>query len=425
MMRIIKDKKSKDEFLKKLINRHSEPSKEIVERVTAIIDDVRKNGDKALKRYNEVFDKHKEPLVYEIPDEPVIKDRDIIKMLRFTIKRIKRFHKRQIQPNWQIKEKGIVLGQIIRPLDTVGVYVPGGKASYPSTVLMNIIPAQVAGVKDIVVCMPTPMGEVNPVVISALQELGIKRFYRIGGAQAVAAMAYGTRTIKKVDKIVGPGNIYVATAKRLVFGLVDIDMIAGPSEIVIIADETADARFLAADLLSQAEHDEMASSILITTSEDIAIFVDQQIERLLKTLKKSDIAKKSLKSYGGIIITQDIEEATEIVNTIAPEHLEIMTKDPNEVLKGVRHAGAIFLGAWSPEPIGDYCAGPNHTLPTGGTAKFSSPLGTYDFIKRSSLISVDKQGFSHLAPFVERFATLEGLDAHSMTIRIRKHEHGQ
>lgn len=420
MIRIIGDKTKKNDFLDSLFHRHTEPSKEIINKVISILNDIKKQGDKALKRYTEMFDLHNKPIVYDIPEEPVINDKDILDMLKVTIKRIERFHKRQRQYSWEIKEKGIRLGQIVRPLDSVGVYVPGGKASYPSTVLMNIIPAQVAGVKEIIVCMPTPNGETNPVVISALQQLGIKRFFRVGGAQAIGAMAYGTETIKKVDKIVGPGNIFVATAKRLVFGVVDIDMIAGPSEIVIVADDSADPKFLSADMLSQAEHDEMASSILITDSKTLAKRVQKEIARQIKGIEKSGIAKKSLESFGGIIITRDMTEAVDIVNLIAPEHLEIITKKPEEVLKGIRHAGAIFLGSWSPEPIGDYCAGPNHTLPTGGTARFSSPLGTYDFIKRSSLIALDKDGFERLAPYVERFATIEGLQAHAMTVKIRR-----
>ncbi|MFQ3574690.1 MAG: histidinol dehydrogenase, partial [Thermodesulfovibrionales bacterium] len=319
MIRIIEDKGKKNTFINSLLHRHSEPSREIIEKVSTIINDVKKEGDKALKRYTKVFDLHNCPLVFDIPDKPAVKDRRIIQMIRLAIKRITRFHRRQMLSSWEIKERGIRLGQIIRPLDTVGVYVPGGKASYPSTVLMNIIPAQVAGVRDIIVCIPTPRGEINPVVILALQELGIKRFYTVGGAQAVAAMAYGTKTIKRVDKIVGPGNIFVATAKRLVFGVVDIDMIAGPSEIVIIADETSNPAFVAADLLSQAEHDEMASSILLTDSRQLAEQVRSEISKQIKNLEKSDIAKRSLSSYGGIIVVSDILEAIDIVNIIAPE----------------------------------------------------------------------------------------------------------
>jgi histidinol dehydrogenase len=289
---------------------------------------------------------------------------------------------------------------------------------------MNVIPSQAAGVSEIALCVPTPNGEINPYVMAAIELLGVKEVYRIGGAQAVGAMAYGTESIKKVDKIVGPGNIYVALAKKMVFADVDIDMIAGPSEILIIADDTANPAFVAADMLSQAEHDEMASSILITDSESLIIVVIQEIKKQLKGLKRKDIAVKSLKRFGGIIKTRDIKEAIDMANEIAPEHLEIMTREPEEHIESVRNAGAVFLGQWTPEPLGDYSAGPNHTLPTGGTARFSSPLGVYDFIKRTSLLQFDKKGFMLLSDTVEALADIEGLEAHANTVRIRKRKGG-
>jgi histidinol dehydrogenase len=308
---------------------------------------------------------------------------------------------------------------VIRPIERVGVYIPGGKASYPSTVLMNVIPAQVAGVKEIALCVPTPKGEINPYVMAAIQLLGVKEVYRIGGAQAIGALAYGTKTIRKVDKIAGPGNIYVATAKKIVFGEVDIDMIAGPSEILIIADDSADPMIVAADLLSQAEHDEYASSILITDTQRFANSVQKEIEIQLGKLKRRDIARGSIDNYGAIIITKDMRNAAELSNSVAPEHLEIMTKNPEKILPMIKNAGAIFLGKWTPEALGDYAAGPNHILPTGGTARFSSPLGVYDFVKRSSLLSFTREGFQKLAGTVKTIAEAEGLEGHGNTIRVR------
>jgi len=347
-------------------------------------------------------------------------DTHIVKALKKSAGRIRKFHIKQKEKSWGFTEKGAMLGQLIRPLQRVGVYVPGGKASYPSTVLMNVIPAKVAGVKEIVVCVPTPKGEINPNVMAAIQLLGVKEVYRIGGAQAVAAMAYGTKTLKKVDKIVGPGNIYVATAKKMVFGTVDIDMIAGPSEILIIADGLANPVYIAADLLSQAEHDELASSVFITNSQKLAESVRQELESQLKNLKRKEIAEKSLEAYGAIIITKSIKKAAEIANTIAPEHLELMTNDFESMLPMIHNAGAIFLGEWTPEAIGDYAAGPNHTLPTGGTARFSSPLGVYDFMKRSSVLGFTKSGFRKLAKTVKTIAGAEGLEAHGKTITVRE-----
>jgi histidinol dehydrogenase len=421
-MLIIKDKTELQRFIKRLRKRStSEPV--IEENVKKILNEVRKAGDKALIKYTKLFDRHSLPLkidTEEIKEKAKEVSKEVLDALKFAAQRIRKFHKRQLESSWQYKEGDITLGQIIRPLHRIGAYVPGGKASYPSTVLMNIIPAQVAGVTEIAVCVPTPQGEINPTVCAALELLDIKEVYRIGGAQAIGALAYGTETIKKVDKIVGPGNIYVATAKKLVFGEVDIDMIAGPSEIMIVADSSANPAFIASDMLSQAEHDEMASSILVTTSEKLAFEVKKEISKQLKNLPKAEIAKKSLKNFGAILLVKSLEEATEFVNEIAPEHLEIMTEHPDELLPMIKNAGAIFLGQWNTEPIGDYVAGPNHTLPTGGTARFFSPLGVYDFIKRSSIIKIGKNGFKKFAPYVEILATLEGLQAHANTVKIRK-----
>lgn len=422
-MRILREKREIEDFLNQLRRRALGTDLEAERTVRDILDDVRKNGDKALINYTLRFDRHELPL--RITKEEMRKsakkaDKKVIQALLESAKRIRWFHERQKERSWFIKKKNSLLGQIISPLERVGVYVPGGKASYPSTVLMNVIPAQVAGVKEIALCVPTPDGEINPYVMAVVEMLGVKEVYRIGGAQAIGALAFGTESIKKVDKIVGPGNIYVALAKKMVFGEVDIDMIAGPSEILIIADKSADPRFIAADMLSQAEHDEMASSIVLTDSDPLAKEIAQEVSLQLNKLKRKDIAEKSLKNYGAIIKTKNIKEAIDIANLIAPEHLEIMTKNPEKDLKSIKNAGAIFLGRWTPEPLGDYSAGPNHTLPTGGTARFSSPLGVYDFIKRSSLLMFNERGFRGLAETVEIIADMEGLEAHANTIRIRK-----
>ncbi|RJR17593.1 MAG: histidinol dehydrogenase [Nitrospiraceae bacterium] len=397
---------------------------EIQKSVRKIVADVQKHGDSAVKKYTEKFDSLKlirlSVSAKEIEAAARKTDDKFLKALKLSAARIRAFHERQKEKSWKFAKDGITLGQIIRPLERVGVYVPGGKAAYPSTVLMNVIPAQVAGVKEIALCVPTPDGRVNPYVAAAIKLLGVREVYRIGGAQAVAALAYGTRTINKVDKIVGPGNIFVAVAKKLVFGEAGIDMIAGPSEILIIADRTAEPSFIAADMLGQAEHDEMASSILITDSMIMAQAVEKELAVQLKKLKRKDIARKSLNKYGAIIITKNLDRAAEVANQIAPEHLEIMTRTPSKLLPMIRNAGAIFLGKWTPEPMGDYSAGPNHTLPTGGTARFSSPLGVYDFIKRTSLLDFSKAGFMGLADTVETFADVEGLEAHGNTVRIRR-----
>jgi histidinol dehydrogenase len=423
-MKIIRNHKDIVSFLYLLKERASGTKRGIEERVRAILDDVRKNGDKAVLKYTRAFDSPKVNVLSidakEMTAYAAHADAYAVKALTRSAKRIRDFHKRQKDTSWSFSKKGVQLGQLLKPLERVGVYIPGGTASYPSTVLMNVIPAQVAGVKEIALCVPTPKGEINPYVMAAIKMLGIKEVYRIGGAQAIGAFAYGTTLIKKVDKIVGPGNIYVATAKKMVFGDVAIDMIAGPSEILILADSTANPVFIAADLLSQAEHDEFSSAILITPSAKLAAAVNLEIERQLRNLTRRGIAQRSLYKYGALIITNTLKQAIALSNKIAPEHLEIMTKNPRKILPLIQHAGAIFLGEWTPEALGDYAAGPNHTLPTAGTARFSSPLGVYDFVKRSSLLSFSRDGFCKLAETVKTIASIEGLEAHGNSIAVRE-----
>jgi histidinol dehydrogenase len=423
-MKIIKKTSDFLEFLSILQVRGAAADSTVELDIRDILNNVKENGDRAVLEYTKKFDDKKAEKLTVTPAEirrtADKADPEIVKALESAARRIRKFHEMQAESSWSFAEGDTVLGQIIRPLKRVGVYVPGGKAAYPSTVLMNVIPAQVAGVKEIAVCVPAPGGLVNPYVMAAVKMLGIKEVYKIGGAQAVAAMAFGTKSIKKVDKIVGPGNIYVATAKKMVFGIVDIDMIAGPSEILIIADSSADAAFVAADILSQAEHDELASSVLITDSRLLAEEVSHEIDMQLPELKRHKIARASLDNYGAIVLAGDIEEAVRFSNLIAPEHLEVMTETPGHILPMIENAGAIFLGPWTPEALGDYAAGPNHTLPTGGTARFFSPLGVYDFCKRSSLLSFSKKGFLRLAKIVETIADAEGLEAHGNTIRVRK-----
>jgi len=421
-MKTLKTKKETDAFLGKLRRRGEGISPDIIQTTEKIIDAIRRRGDQALKQFTKRFDGHETIRITpaQVRRHAGKAEKEALQALKLSAKRIRAFHERQRESSWNFNDGGATLGQIIRPLERVGVYVPGGKASYPSSVLMNAIPAQVAGVQEIALTVPIPKGEVNPYVMAAIDLLGIKEVYAIGGAQAVAALAYGTETIRQVDKIVGPGNIFVATAKRLVFGRVDIDMIAGPSEILVIADQTGVPEFIAADLLSQAEHDEFASSVLVTDSVRLADTVAQELAAQLKKLSRRDIARKALRAYGAIIVVKDLDEAAEIANRIAPEHLEVMTKAPRKLLPQLKNAGAIFLGRWTPEPVGDYAAGPNHTLPTGGTARWASPLGVYDFIKRSSLLEFNRSAFSQLAPFVEIVADVEGLEAHGNAVSVRK-----
>ena len=417
------DTKKFADFLDSLERRGMGSIGDVESRVGEIISDVIRHGDSAVRRYTEQFDNVR-LRSFKIPKTAIKKawksaGKRAVRAIEISADRIMAFHARQKEESWSFQNNGALMGQLIRPLERVGVYVPGGKASYPSSVLMNVIPAQVAGVDEILICVPMPGGQINPYVLVAADMLGVKKIFGIGGAQAIAAMAYGTRSLPKVDKIVGPGNIYVATAKRMVFGAVDIDMIAGPSEILVIADDTADPGFVAADMLAQAEHDEIASAMLVTPSRALAKQVNLELVRQMKKLRRKAIASKSLESYGAVVITPDLEEAVRISNRIAPEHLEVMTSNPEELLPEIRNAGAVFLGSWTPEALGDYVAGPNHTLPTGGSARFFSPLGVYDFIKRSSLISFTKEAFGALSGTVQTMAGVEGLDAHAKSVRIR------
>ncbi len=422
-MRLLRSEREIERFLLRLKRRARGVSPKAEEAVRKILASVRRGGDEALIKFTEKFDGFT-PKALRIPRGEIKRharavDKDVLEALKVSARRIRKFHLKQKEASWSYTEGGVTLGQVIRPVERVGVYVPGGKAAYPSTVLMNVIPAQVAGVKEIALTVPAPGGEFNPAVMAAIDLLGVREVYSIGGAQAIAALAYGTETIRRVDKIVGPGNIYVSLAKRMVFGEADIDMTAGPSEILIIADSSARPEFIAGDLLSQAEHDELASSTLITDSPSLAEGVMAELKRQKGLLKRKAIASASLKNYGAIVIVKDLKKAVEISNLIAPEHLEIMTRRPGSLLPHIKNAGAIFLGPWSPEPMGDYAAGPNHTLPTGGTSRFFSPLGVYDFIKRSSLIEFSRGGFMRLARTVETLALAEGLDAHAKTVGIR------
>ncbi len=426
-MRIV-DYKDRDfrAVLSDITKRGDTDTSEVEGAVRSIIEDVRKRGDRALFDYTKRFDRIDISGRLEVSTAEIkralktLPEKDI-ELIRLAKERIERFHRRQVRNSWfTVDADGVTLGQRITPLKRVGIYVPGGKAAYPSTVLMNAVPARVAGVREVIMVTPPSIKGVSPHVLAAASIAGVDRIFRIGGAQSIAALAYGTKSVPPVDKIVGPGNIYVATAKRLVFGKVDIDMIAGPSEILIINDGSGDPAWMAADLLSQAEHDELASSILVTTSKKTALSVKREVLRQLKLLKRRKIAERSIKSYGLIITVDTLRKAVEISNRIAPEHLELIVERPMELLGLVENAGAVFLGSYSPEPLGDYLAGPNHTLPTGGTARFSSPLGVEDFIKRSSVIGFSKEGFSALAAKTERFAKLEGLDAHARSVRIRR-----
>ncbi|TCS81803.1 histidinol dehydrogenase [Tepidibacillus fermentans] len=395
------------------------------QRVLEIIQQVRMNGDKALLAFTKEFD-HVELSSLRVPVEEIEQadqkeDSAFVSALKEAAEKIRSFHQKQKRESWfSTEEDGTILGQKVTPMDRVGIYVPGGTAAYPSSVLMNAIPAQVAGVKEIVmVTPPNRDGKVNPHVLLAAKILGIDEVYAVGGAQAVAALAYGTETIKPVDKIVGPGNIFVALAKREVFGQVGIDMIAGPSEIAIVADENANPIYLAADLLSQAEHDPMASSVLWTTSESLAEAVQLEVEKQLQQLPRERIARESIENYGGIIVVESLEEAFKQVNQMAPEHLEVMVEQPFAWLPKIKHAGAIFLGTYSSEPVGDYFAGPNHVLPTSGTARFSSPLNVDDFIKKSSIIAYSKEALFEHGKKIITLAEKEGLHAHGKAIAVR------
>jgi len=400
-------------------------SLQVDETVRRIIEDVKKRKDAALYDYSERFDnvRPESLAVSEIEIKAAVANisEDFLKTLEMAKENIIDYHKRQKRENYTINEKkGIIIGQKVMPLEKVGIYVPGGTASYPSSVLMNALPAQVAGVKEIVMVSPCGEdGKIPDVILAAARIAGVTKIFKIGGAQAIAALAYGTQSVPKVDKITGPGNIYVATAKRMVYGIVDIDMIAGPSDVLVIADESADSRFVAADMLAQAEHDEMASAILVTTSKSLAEKVRDEIERQLKELTRQDIARASIEKNGKIIIVGDLDEAVEICNAIAPEHLEICVKEPFALLNTVKNAGSIFLGENAPEALGDYFSGANHVLPTSGTARFASPLGVDDFVKKSSFTYYTKEALESVKDRIIDFAESEGLEAHARSISIR------
>ena len=413
------------EFFKELDKRHGETNKKVTEAVSEIIENVRENGDKAVKEYTLKFDGSL-PEYYEVPRDVINDalneaDEDYVNALINAMENIADFHNRQRQQGFiNAKENGVIMGQRIRGLERVGLYVPGGTAAYPSSVLMNAIPAKIAGVKEIImVTPPCKDGTPNKDILTAAAVCGVDRVFMLGGAQAIAALAYGTETIPKVDKIVGPGNIYVATAKKLLFGTVDIDMIAGPSEILVMADDTANPKFIAADLMSQAEHDVMASSILVTTSEALADKVLAEIDRQAENLSRKDIIKKSLENYGAIIITDCRHCAVELANAIAPEHLEVHMENPMELLGSLDNAGSIFLGQYASEPLGDYYAGPNHVLPTSGTARFFSPLGVDSFIKKISYTYYTEEALREAEKDIVTIAEKEGLTAHANAVKVR------
>jgi histidinol dehydrogenase len=414
------------EFFRKLRQRGGSFTPELLSSVAEIVSNVAAKGDEALFHYTAKFDRYelnaktvevtpaerKEALAQVKPE-----DWEVIKL---AAGRIEKYHRNQIIQGWSVAdEEGIEVGQRILPLRRVGVYAPGGKAFYPSTLLMAAIPARLAGVEEIILVSPVKDGKLNPLIAAAAEVSGVQRIFKVGGAQAIAALAYGTKSIPQVDKIVGPGNAYVAAAKKLVFGQVDIDMIAGPSEIVVIADKTAPASFVAADMLAQAEHDEMAAAVLLTPSENLAREVSQQLDKQLESLARKEIIKRSLTKYGAIIITKNIKEAVELANLFAPEHLELMVENPTKILEKVKNAGSVFLGSFTPEALGDYLAGANHILPTEGTARFSSPLGVYDFYKRMNVLSFSPEAWKKLSKQTAHFARMEGLDAHANSVLVR------
>lgn len=427
-MKIINlNEKTKKELLDNLLQRSPSNYTEYENTVAEIIQNVRINKDRALFEYTEKFDHtgmdadHIRVQQEEIDAAYNSLDPELIRVMKKSAENIRIFHEKQKRNSWiETKDDGSILGQRIIPIEISGVYVPGGKAAYPSSVLMNVVPAKVAGVERIIMTTPPQKdGSINPGTLAAADIAGVTEIYKVGGAQAIAAMAFGTESIPKVDKITGPGNIFVALAKKACFGYVSIDSIAGPSEILVIADETANPRYVAADLLSQAEHDEMASAILITTSQKLAEQVSEEIEAFLAKLSRADIIRKSLDSYGYTFLADNMSEAVEAANAIASEHLEIITENPYEVMTGIRNAGAIFLGAYSSEPLGDYYAGPNHILPTNRTARFFSPLSVDDFVKKTSLISYSEQALREAHADIELFAKSEGLTAHANSIAVR------
>ncbi len=416
-----------DDALSRLLAWESDVDESVNRVVKDVLRDVRQRGDAALMEYTQRFDRWEQasaedfvihsPQIHEALERIPAEQRDALEQ---SAQRIREYHEHQVQDSWQYTENdGSVLGQKITPLDRVGLYAPGGKAAYPSSVLMAAIPAKVAGVQEVVLVTPTPDEHIEDIVLAAAAVAGVERIYRLGGAQAIAALAYGTETVPKVDKIVGPGNIFVATAKREVFGVVDIDMIAGPSEILVVCDGKTDPDWIAMDLFSQAEHDENAQSILISDDADFIDQVYASIEKLLPSLARTEIAATSLKDRGALIKVDSIDKAITLVNRIAPEHLELSIEDPESVIDDIRHAGAIFMGRYSSEALGDYCAGPNHVLPTAGTARFSSPLGVYDYVKRTSLIHVSPEGADRLGRIASVMARGESLEAHARSAEFR------
>ena len=421
---------AREYLLRDLLKRSPDQYGAYEAQVAQILEEVREKGDEALFAYTERFDGAKLSGETVLVTEEEIREayqevpEQLVAVIRRALKNIEDYHAKQKQYSWfDSKPDGTILGQKVTPLKRVGVYVPGGKAAYPSSVLMNILPAKVAGVEEILMVTPPGKdGKVTPTTLVAAHEAGATAIYKAGGAQAVAALAYGTESIPKVDKIVGPGNIYVALAKKAVYGHVSIDAIAGPSEILVIADETADPRYVAADLLSQAEHDELASAILVTTSQELAEAVSGEVDQFLTVLSRAEIIRKSLDNYGYILVADTMDEAVEIANEIASEHLEIQTRNPYEVMTKIRNAGAIFLGPYASEPLGDYFAGPNHVLPTNGTAKFFSPLSVDDFIKKSSIIAYSREALQAVHEDIETFAKAEGLTAHANSIHVRFEE---
>lgn len=427
-MRIMKlEQEARKNLLEDLLKRSPNQYYEYEKSVSQILDKVREEGDQALFSYTMQFDHAKiDKSTIRVTDEEIeeayrLADPSLIQVIKKALGNIRSYHEKQMQRSWfDAQPDGTILGQKVTALQRVGVYVPGGKAAYPSSVLMNIVPARVAGVEEIIMVTPPGKdGKVTPNTLVAAKEAGADVIYKVGGAQAIGALAYGTETIPKVDKIVGPGNIYVALAKKAVYGHVSIDAIAGPSEILVIADETANPRYVAADLLSQAEHDELASAILVTTSMELAEKVSEEIDGFLKELSRAEIIRKSLDNYGYILVADTMEEAIETANEIASEHLEIQTKDPYDVMTKIRNAGAIFIGEYSSEPLGDYFAGPNHVLPTNGTAKFFSPLSVDDFIKKSSIIAYSRDALEKIHTKIETFAKAEHLTAHANSIHVR------
>lgn len=431
MLKIVDYKGNLEAVATKLDSRKESVNKEVNEAVLKIIEDINERGNKALYEYCLKFDGYqindeKDLIVSEIEKEEALKqiDADYLRILERSKEQITEFHKNQIDKSWSLfKDNGVIMGQMVRPIERVALYVPGGTASYPSTVLMNAVPAKLAGVKDLVIITPVKEdGKVNPIIIAAAKVSGVDTIYKFGGAQGVAAIAHGTETIKKADKIVGPGNIFVATAKKLSYGLVDIDMVAGPSEVLVIADENANPKYIAADLMSQAEHDKLASALLVTTSRDLVAKVNGELVRQMAYLSRRDIIEESLVNYGGAIIVDNLNEAFDVSNYLAPEHLEVLVDNPVNMLPKIKNAGSIFLGEYSPEPLGDYMSGTNHVLPTGGTAKFYSALGVYDFVKYSSYSYYPKNVLGEFKEDVIKFAKSEGLDAHANSVAVRFEE---